>query len=112
MEANKKSGTVTKIDVQQQVRSLLKITLGNAVMGFAYAKWMVPHQIINGGITSVSMLLDRLLGGGVATWTNGLTLVLLLCCAIFLGKENLGVRTKSWTSGMILNVLTKREAEG
>jgi hypothetical protein len=31
------------------VTELLIILIGNAFLGFAYAKWMVPHHIVNGG---------------------------------------------------------------
>nr|WP_263849013.1 YitT family protein [Lacticaseibacillus nasuensis] len=40
------------------LRSLLKVFLGNAVLGFAYAKLLVPHTIINGGVTSLSLVLS------------------------------------------------------
>lgn len=73
---------------RQLLQSLLKILLGNIVMSFAYAKWMVPHQIINGGVTSIALILQRITQLSVTLWTNLLTLVLLAVCAIFLGREN------------------------
>ncbi|WP_125768869.1 YitT family protein [Lapidilactobacillus wuchangensis] len=73
---------------QRLLRSLFKILLGNLVMSFAYAKWMVPHQIINGGVTSIALILQRTTHLSVTLWTNLLTLSLLVVCAIFLGREN------------------------
>lgn len=57
-------------------------------MAFAYAKWMVPNNIINGGATSIAMILSKVTGLDILILTNGLEVFLLLCCALFLGKEN------------------------
>ncbi len=64
-----------------------KIFLGNVVMGLAYAKWMVPHQIINGGVTSLSMVISGLSGWPLLYLTNGLAILLLVLCWAFLGKS-------------------------
>ncbi|MDL2211971.1 YitT family protein [Erysipelotrichaceae bacterium OttesenSCG-928-M19] len=68
--------------------SLLKIFFGNLLMAFAYAKWMIPNEIINGGATSIAMILAKVTGLNILILTNGLEVFLLLCCALFLGKEN------------------------
>lgn len=67
-------------------RSLLKIFLGNAILGFAYAKLLVPMKIINGGVTSLSMVFSHFLPLPVTFFTNTLTVLLLLTGLIFLGK--------------------------
>lgn len=72
----------------QYYLSLIKILIGNLLMGFAYAKWMKPNAIINGGVTSVAMILERITGLNILYLTNGVTLLLLLFCWIYLGKEN------------------------
>lgn len=69
-------------------KSLFKIFIGNLLMAFAYAKWMIPNGIINGGATSIAMIMQSLTQLPILWLTNGLEVVLLLCCAIFLGKEN------------------------
>lgn len=65
-----------------------KIIVGNIFMGFAYAKWMKPNAIINGGVTSISMILNKATHIPLLYLTNGVTLVLLGICFIFLGKQN------------------------
>lgn len=57
-------------------------------MGFAYAKWMKPHTIINGGVTSVAMIGNKALGIPILYLTNGITLLLLVICWFFLGRQN------------------------
>ena len=49
---------------------------------------MVPNEIINGGVTSISMILNKMLSVPLLYLTNGLTLLLLIICYIFLGKDN------------------------
>lgn len=62
--------------------------IGNFFMSFAYAKWMVPNQFVNGGVTSISMILDQLTPFSVVFWTNTVTGILLAISFIFLGKGN------------------------
>lgn len=73
---------------KQVGRSLVKILIGNLVMALAYAKWMVPNNIINGGVTSLALVLRKVTSLSVTSLTNGLTLFLLVLCLFFLGKEN------------------------
>lgn len=70
-------------------KSLFKIFLGNMLMAFAYSEWMVPNEIINGGATSLAMLIKAVTGIPLLWATNGLEVFLLICCGIFLGKETM-----------------------
>ena len=70
------------------VADLLIILIGNIFIGFAYAKWMVPHHIINGGVTSLSMIVDEALHIPLLYISNGMTGLLLIVSLLFLGKEN------------------------
>lgn len=72
----------------QTYLALIKILIGNLLMGFAYAKWMKPNAIINGGVTSVAMILEKITGLNILYLTNGVTVLLLIFCWIYLGKEN------------------------
>lgn len=72
----------------EKILPIFKIILGNILMGFAYAKWMKPDKIINGGVTSVSMILEKVSGIPIIYLTNGVTIILLVLCFVFLGKEN------------------------
>lgn len=77
-----------KTSYAPQLQSLLKIAVGNLVMGLAYAKLMVPNKIINGGVTSLALLANKVTHLSITFWTNSITGVLLIACLIFLGKEN------------------------
>ena len=82
-------------------KSILKIIFGNVLIGFAYAQWMRPNGIINGGVTSIAMILERLTPVSIIYLANGITLLLLLLCLIFLGKETF---LKSVFSGICYNL--------
>jgi uncharacterized membrane-anchored protein YitT (DUF2179 family) len=74
------------IKKQSERDAILKIIFGNILLGFAYAKWMVPHAIINGGVTSLSLVLSKVLNSDVAYLTNIITIGLLIVCWLFLGR--------------------------
>lgn len=80
----KSENKVLRIDY----RGILKVILGNIFLGLAYAKWMKPNEIINGGVTSLSMIGEKATGIPILYLTNGITIILLLVCLIFLGKDN------------------------
>ena len=72
---------------KKQSVAIIKILIGNLLMGFAYAKWMKPNEIINGGVTSVAMILEKITGINILYLTNGVTILLLLICLLFLYYE-------------------------
>ena len=61
------------------------ILLGNVLITGAYAFITVPHEIINGGVTSFSMVLERLTGLDISIFVNVITIGLLVACLLFLG---------------------------
>ncbi len=69
------------------MKDILKIILGNILISFAYAFLTVPQKIINGGVTSSALILHCVFGTNLGITTNILTVILLLVCLIFLGKE-------------------------
>lgn len=74
--------------MKRQRNALLLIVAGDAVMAFAYAKWLVPNQIINGGVTSLAQIMHQLVPGISIPAANNLWLVGLLILALaFLGRE-------------------------
>ncbi|MFK9094615.1 YitT family protein [Bacillus salipaludis] len=66
---------------------VMKIMVGNIFITIAYAFLVVPNEIINGGVTSLALLLNAVTGGGIAMLANIVTFLLLLLCLIFLGRE-------------------------
>ncbi|MGM0125598.1 hypothetical protein IGI37_002997 [Enterococcus sp. AZ194] len=67
-------------------KSILKIVFGNLLLGMAYAKLMVPHKIINGGVTSLALILSNFFALNVTNFANILTVCLLALGLVFLGK--------------------------
>ncbi|WP_396953743.1 YitT family protein [Neobacillus mesonae] len=56
----------------------LKIIFGNILISLSYACLVVPNEIINGGVTSQALILNKFSGTGIANLANIITLLLLL----------------------------------
>lgn len=69
--------------------SILKIVVGNLLITFSYALITVPNGIVNGGVTSFSMILSSVTDLGISFYTNCITILLLVLCLFFLGKSYL-----------------------
>lgn len=68
------------------MKSYLKILLGNVLLTGAYAFLTVPNNVINGGVTSTSLLISHYVGVDVGIISGVLTIFLLLFGLITLGK--------------------------
>ena len=76
--------------VLTQVRRYLLIAFGLVILNFAYVMVAVPHGIINGGVTSFSMILSKLPGTEllpVNAWVTIVTALLAMLCFFFLGRD-------------------------
>ena len=74
----------------QTLRRYFLIGFGLTILNFAYVMVTVPHGIINGGVTSFSMILSRLPLTEVLpvnAWVTIVTGILALLCCIFLGRD-------------------------
>lgn len=69
------------------IKSILRIVLGNILITMAYAFITVPNEIVNGGVTSFSLLLQDFINVDIGIIVNVITVLLLVICFIFLGKE-------------------------
>lgn len=69
------------------MKDIIKIVIGNVCITTAYAFITVPNQMVNGGVTSFSMILSKFLPVDISVLTNATTLLLLAVCFWFLGKE-------------------------
>lgn len=67
--------------------SYVIITMGNLLLTAAYAFLTVPNQIINGGVTSTSLLISHYLHVDISYISTPLTIILLIFGRVFLGKE-------------------------
>lgn len=81
--------------------AIVRVVFGNILMGLAYAKWMQPDGIINGGVTSVAMILEKISNISIIYLSFALSGGLLLLCLIFLGKGNF---FKSILSSLLYNL--------
>lgn len=84
-----------------QMRDVGLIIIGNAVMALGYAKWMVPHHIINGGVTSIAQIVNHYVSIDIPTVNNIALAILLGLTLIFLGRE---VFLKSILASIIYSV--------
>ena len=60
-----------------QLVAIRKIVAGNILLTSAYAFITVPNGIINGGVTSCSLILSHVLGLDVSVFSNGITVALM-----------------------------------
>lgn len=85
----------------RQLREVGLIVVGNVVMALGYAKWMVPNHIINGGVTSLSQIVNHYYPISIAMANNLWLAGLLLLTLIFLGRE---VFVKSLLSSIVYSI--------
>lgn len=65
----------------------LRIFIGNILLTGAYAFITVPKIILNGGVTSFSLVMQAWTPWSVALWVDVLTILLIIISYIFLGKS-------------------------
>lgn len=75
-----------KFLIPYKVKRYIKIITGNLLITGAYAFITVPNKIVNGGVTSFSMILEQITSINLTYLVNFITLLLMLCCYLFLGK--------------------------
>ena len=69
------------------MKSVLLITLGNLLLTGAYAFLTVPNNMIDGGITSTSLIIAHFLKIDITYITTAIAILLLLFSLAFLGKH-------------------------
>ena len=75
---------------ESTIKRYALIGFGLVILNFAYVMVTVPHGIINGGVTSFSMILSRLPLTEylpVNAWVTIVTALLAFLCWLFLGKR-------------------------
>lgn len=65
----------------------LNIIGGVALVSGAYAFITVPMTIVNGGVTSFSLILGTLTGIEMAIFVNAITILFFILCGLFLGRD-------------------------
>ena len=73
--------------VWDTVRLSLAVLIGNALLAFSVAAFVIPHDIIMGGTTGIGIFLSRFLPIDTSIVVLILNLVFLLLGLLFLGKR-------------------------
>ena len=73
--------------MKENIKSLFVIVLGNLLLTSAYAFLTVPNNIINGGVTSTSLLLSYYFHIDIGYIVTILIVLLLIFGRVTLGKE-------------------------
>lgn len=76
-----------KKQLKKNLKSLGIIALGNLLLTSAYAFLTVPNNIINGGVTSTSLLLSHYLNIDIGYISSAITILLLVFGLAALGKD-------------------------
>nr|WP_246032329.1 YitT family protein [Vagococcus zengguangii] len=80
----------------RELRNVSKIILGNLLLGFAYAKWMKPDGIINGGVTSISMIFEKITGIPIFYLTTVFTRFITNLLALSWKRKFLSIHFKQY----------------
>lgn len=59
------------------LKKLAAVALGNAVLAFAVASFVVPHQLVMGGATGLGLLFHKMLGIDISLFVSGFNLLML-----------------------------------
>ena len=85
--------------IKKPLTTTVCMLVGNALLAFLVAAFIIPHNIIMGGTTGIGILLDSLVGDKLpiepATAILILNIILLFIGLIFLGKEFLWLLLQS-----------------
>ena len=73
--------------MKENIKSLFIIVLGNVLLTSAYAFLTVPNNIINGGVTSTSLLLSYYFHIDIGYIVTILIVLLLIFGRVMLGKK-------------------------
>ena len=69
------------------IKDYFFLTLGALIYAFAIEGFLIPSQIIDGGVTGISMILSTLLGGELGYFIIGINLPFIVLALQKLGKK-------------------------
>lgn len=73
--------------MEEKVRSLLMIVLGNLLITSAYTLFAIPNNIVDGGVTSTALLLSYYFDSNLTYTICGLTFIILVLSYTTFGKR-------------------------
>ena len=84
---------LTKNDVWRYIKNFILVVVGTGVLAFGTAVFLVPYELVTGGVSGIAIVLDAFLGDtfslhlGEDLYITALTWILFLLGLIFLGKN-------------------------
>ena len=80
---------ISKKQMIKTVENCLMVVLGTAILGFGTAVFLVPFNLVTGGMTGLAIVLDQLLPFDVSIdlYISVLTWFLFFVGLVFLGKK-------------------------
>ena len=69
------------------IKDYFFLTLGSLIYAFAIEGFLIPSQIIDGGVTGISMILNALFGGELGYFIIGINLPFIILALQKLGKR-------------------------
>ena len=71
----------------KQIRSVGVVVLGNAILTFAIAAFVLPNRLISGGVTGIALVFEHFFAMDVSAGVAVANGVLFLAGAVVLGKK-------------------------
>jgi len=78
---------ITKAELLLQLKNLLLVFLGTIILAFGCAVFVVPFNLVTGGVTGLSIVIDHIIGGAIPI---DITIAILTWTMFFLGLIVLG----------------------
>lgn len=81
---------VNGADVQttkEKIVDFLLVLLGSFALAVASAYFIVPHDVLTGGVAGLSIIITKVTGISTELLINGITISLFLIGCVFLGKD-------------------------
>jgi uncharacterized membrane-anchored protein YitT (DUF2179 family) len=72
--------------IKQQIKSFILIVLGSVIMALSYVLFLIPQKIVPGGVTGISMILNRLFSTPIGILTIILNIPLFIWALKVLGR--------------------------
>lgn len=79
--------SVTRYIGKSQIKDIIKLFVGTILQTAPYAFIMVSLRIVNGGVTSFSLVLHGLTGLDIIILTNAMIALLMLLALLGMGRE-------------------------
>ena len=81
---------VNGVDVQtakEKIVDFIFVLVGSFALAVASAYFIVPHDVLTGGVAGLSIIITQVTGISTELLINGLTISLFVIGCVFLGKD-------------------------